>query len=117
MAGKHVRIKHVRIKHAGSETLIAEGAIGWEITPFEGNYYIRKANLQTDQFRVNYLPGLCVYKFFYVWLDFVAPDGKTCKSLGWKYWFPNPLLPFIWFRVAVPKHHPEIEVEEFEPVG
>lgn len=52
--------KHVRIKHVGSDTLIAEGAIGWEITPFEGNYYIRKANLRTDQFRINYLPGLCV---------------------------------------------------------
>ncbi len=106
--------KFVRIKHVDSDSLIADGPIGWAITPFEGNYYIRKKNLLTDGFRVNYLPGLCVYKFLYVWLDFVAPNGKIVKNLGWKYWLPNPLFPFIWFRVAVPKHHPELEIEEYE---
>ena len=30
------------------------------------------------------------------------------KNLGWLYWLPNPLLPFIWFRVVVPRHHPEL---------
>ena len=106
--------KFVRIKHVDSGTLIADGPVGWAITPFEGNYYIRKENLLTDAFRVNYLPGLCIYKFLYVWLDFVAENGNVTKNLGWKYWLPNPLFPFIWFRVAVPKYHPEIEVEEYE---
>lgn len=32
------------------------------------------------------------------------------KSLGWKNWFPNPLLPFIWFCVAVPQQHPDLLV-------
>lgn len=65
----------MRIIHSGSNSLIADGPIGWGITPFEGNFYIRKKHLATDGFRVNYLPGLCLYKFLYVWLDFVAPDG------------------------------------------
>jgi hypothetical protein len=30
------------------------------------------------------------------------------------YWLPNPLFPFIWFRVALPRSHPEIEVVEYE---
>ncbi len=105
--------KCVRIRHAGSNSLIAEGPVGWAITPFEGNYYIRKKNLATKGFRINYLPGLCIYKFLYVWLDFVAPDGKVTRNLGWKYWLPNPLFPFIWFRVAIPATDPEIVVEEY----
>ena len=34
--------------------------------------------------------------------------------LGWKYVVPNPLLPFIAFRVAVPGTHPELLVEVSE---
>ena len=26
---------------------------------------------------------------------------------------PNPLFPFIWFRVAFPRGHPEIDIEEY----
>ncbi|MDH3589508.1 MAG: hypothetical protein OEQ74_08900 [Gammaproteobacteria bacterium] len=106
--------KCVRIVHAKSGSVIAEGPAGWAITPFEGNFYIRHKNLVTRQFRVNYVPGLCFYKFLYVWLDFVAPDGTVTKNLGWKYWLPNPLFPFIWFRVAVSSSHPEIRVERYE---
>lgn len=105
--------KCIRIFHSGSNSLIADGPIGWGIIPFEGNFYIRKKHLVTDGFRVNYLPGLCLYKFLYVWLDFVAPSGTVTRNLGWKYWLPNPLLPFIWFRVAVEGAHPEIRIEEY----
>jgi len=106
--------KYVQIKHSASDSLIAEGPLGWGITPFEGNYYISRKYLLTDGFRVNWLPGLCIYKFFYVWLNFVRPDGTVARNLGWKYWLPNPLLPFIWFRVAVPGAHPEISVARYE---
>jgi len=105
--------KWVRVRHASSNTLIAEGPLGWAVTPFEGNLYIRGKHLKTDGFRPNYVPGLCLYKFLYVWLDFVAPDGTVTKNLGWKYWLPNPLLPFIWFLVAIPSAHPALTVEEF----
>jgi hypothetical protein len=104
----------VRIKHSGSNTLIADGPVGWAITPFEGNFYISKKYLLSDGFKINYIPGLCIYKFLYVWLDYVVPDGTVIKNLGWKYWLPNPLFPFIWFRVAVPRGHPDILVEEYE---
>lgn len=106
--------QHVRITHTPSGSLIAEGPVGWGVTPFEGNLYIRRQHLATDGFRINYMPGLCIYKFLYVWLDFHAPDGAVSKNLGWKYWLPNPLFPFIWFRVAVPRRHPELLVEEYE---
>jgi hypothetical protein len=45
-------------------------------------------------------------------MDFHPPQGERARSLGWLYWLPNPLLPFIWFRVAVPRHHPDIQIEE-----
>ena len=106
--------KHLRIRHTRSKELIADGPIGWGIMPFEGNLYIRKKYLRSTGFRVNYVPGLCLYKFLYVWLDYTGPDGSVTGNLGWKYWFPNPLFPFIWFRVAVPRDHPELIVEEYE---
>ena len=108
--------KCVRIIHAPSATVIADGPVGWAITPFEGNFYIGRRSLLADGFRVNFLPGLCIYKFLYVWLDFVAPDGTVSKNLGWKYWLPNPLFPFIWFRVAVSGSHPELRAERYERV-
>ncbi|QFU23056.1 hypothetical protein FM038_013455 [Shewanella eurypsychrophilus] len=106
--------KYIRIFHTKSKTLIAEGPVGWYITPFEGNYYIHRDYLQTNGFKTNYLPGFCIYKFLYVWLDYVDAKGEVSKSLAWRYWLPNPLLPFIWNRVAISKHHSEILVEEFD---
>ncbi len=103
----------VRIKHRDSGTVLADGPIGWCITPFEGNYYVRKKFLKTDKFRVNFLPGLCFYKFLYVWMDLKLENGDKVRNLAWMYWLPNPLLPFIWFRVALPRSHPEIQIEEF----
>ena len=107
--------KMIRITHRPSGECIAEGPRGWGITPFEGNYYIRRKFLLTSGFRPNFIPGFCPYKFLYVWLDLNVSEGSRSKSLGWFYWLPNPLLPFIWFRVAVPGDHPELTVAYVEP--
>jgi len=104
----------VRITHSKTGMVIADGPIGWGITPFEGNYYIQRKFLQTDAFRVNFLPGLCFYKFLYVWLNLHLPDSKVLKNLGWMYWLPNPLLPFIWYRVGLPAYHPELTFEKYQ---
>ncbi len=93
---------------------IAEGPLGWGITPFEGNYYIRRKYLLTSGFKVNFIPGFCLYKFLYVWLDLRLSGAQWVRNLGWLYWLPNPLFPFIWFRVAVPKHYPELLVSKVE---
>jgi len=106
-------MKHVRIRHKGTGMLLAEGPLGWGITPFEGNFYIARKYLSTDRFRTNYVPGLCIYKFLYVWMNLQLNDGRRVQNLAWMYWLPNPLLPFIWFRIALPRIHPEIDVEEY----
>jgi uncharacterized protein (DUF427 family) len=103
--------RSVRIIHKRTGMLLAEGALGWGITPFEGNYYVSRDFLRTDRFKPTFVPGLCPYKFLYVWLDLVLDDGTREKNLGWLYWLPNPILPFIWFRVALPGFHPAIIVE------
>jgi uncharacterized protein (DUF427 family) len=103
--------KVVRITHAPTGPVIAEGPLGWGVTPFEGNYYIRKKHLKTDRFRRTFAIGFCPYKFLYVWLDLVPPDGLPVRALGWYYWLPNPLLPCIAFGVAVPGDHPELAIE------
>lgn len=107
-------MKFVRIIHAPSDLKLAEGPVGWGITPFEGNFYIRRKYLKTDRLQANFLPGLCIYKFLYVWLDLRLEGDDKVRNLGWMYWLPNPLLPFIWFRVALPATHPELKVERFE---
>ena len=109
--------KSIRITHRNTGTVIAEGPIGWGITPFEGNFYIRRKYLKTAGFKPNFIPGLCPYKFLYVWLDLKLANNEKLSSLGWMYWLPNPLLPFIWFRVAVPNSHPELQVEEIAGNG
>jgi uncharacterized protein (DUF427 family) len=91
--------------------LLAQGTLGWGITPFEDNYYVSRRNLRTRRFKSNFLPGVCPYKFLYVWLDLILEDGSREKNLAWMYWLPNPLLPFIWFRVALPGAHPALVVE------
>lgn len=104
----------VRILHRESGQILAEGKIGWDIFPFEGNFYIRKRCLRTAGFKSNFLPGICPYKFLYVWMDFHPQKGEKIKNLAWKYWLPNPLFPFIWYRVAVPAQHPALQVERFQ---
>ncbi len=106
-------MKNVRIRHRDTGLLLADGPLGWGITPFEGNFYIAKKYIKTNRFRVNYVPGVCVYKFLYVWMDLHLDDGRRARNLAWMYWLPNPLLPFIWLRIAVPRGHPEILVEEY----
>ena len=103
----------VRVVHKDSGEVLADGPLGWGITPFEGNLYVRRKYLQGGRFRVNFLPGLCIYKFLYVWLDLELDGRARERNLGWLYWLPNPLLPFIWFRVALPREHPALVVEEY----
>ena len=108
------RVKYVRLSHRSTRTLLAEGPVGWGVTPFEGNFYIRRKYLKTDRLHPNFVPGVCIYKFLYVGLDLHFDGNGRSRNLGWMYWLPNPLLPFIWFRVALPGSHPDVVVERFE---
>jgi uncharacterized protein (DUF427 family) len=103
----------IRIKHRDNGIVLADGPGGCGITPFEGNFYIPRKYLKTDRFRSNFLPGFCPYKFMYVWMDMHLDHGDRVRNLGWMYWLPNPLLPFIWFRLALPRNHQAIEVETY----
>ncbi len=102
-------MKNIRIIHRATEEVIAEGVQGWSFFSFEGNYYISRNNVKTRGFKVNYMPGLCVYKFLYVWLNYEFDGAIASSNIAWMYWLPNPIFPFIWFRVALPANHPELE--------
>jgi hypothetical protein len=103
----------IRITHRSSGEVIAEGPVGFlGITPFEGNLYISRKCLKTNHLRPNWVPGLCIYKFLYVWLDLQPPSGAREPFIGWMYWLPNPLLPFIAFRPAVARLSPALQVKE-----
>jgi hypothetical protein len=106
--------RFLRITHRPTGETLAEGPRGWGITPFEGNLYIGRKHMRTGGFRPNFMPGFCPYKFFYVWMDLHLMDGGKARGLGWLYWLPNPIFPFIWYRVGVPARHPDLLVEQFE---
>ena len=101
----------IQILHRPSQTLLAEGNKGWDITSFEGNYYVRKKCLSPDLFKLTPIPGLCIYKFIYLWMDIKIPGRENARFLAWKYVIPNPLFPFIWFRAAIYGSHPDIEIK------
>jgi len=103
--------KTIRITHLPSGEVIAEGETGWGLFAFEGNYYISNKNLKTKNFSFTGIPGICPYKFLYFWYHFKPENGKGTPMLGWKYWLPNPLFPFIAFRIAVPMWHKDILIE------
>lgn len=105
----------LRIRYRPTGDILAEGPKGWGVTPFEGNYYVRRKYLKTPHLKANLIPGICVYKFFYVWMDLHLDGNSIVKNIAWKYWLPNPLLPFIWWRVALPGNHCDIEIVEINP--
>lgn len=106
--------RYVQIRHHSTGAVIAQGPLGWGITPFEGNYYIRRQYLRDGHFRIDHVPGLCVYKGLYVGLNYIAPDRTVSKHLGWMYWLPNPLLPFIMYRVAIPGYDPLLVIDSVD---
>jgi uncharacterized protein (DUF427 family) len=109
------RLRSIRITHRPSGEVIAEGPLGvFGIMPFEGNYYISRKCLKTRLLRPNWIPGLCIYKFLYVWLDLRLADGTREPFVGWMYWLPNPLLFFIAFRPAVSPASASLRIEEIE---
>jgi len=107
-------VNYIRITHKSSGEVLVDGPSGWGVTSFEGNFYVRKKYLRSGKFRPNFIPGICIYKFLYVWLDLTLENGEQEKGLAWLYCLPNPLLPFIWFRVALPGQHPELLVEHYQ---
>ncbi len=106
--------RRIRITHIPSSTKLAEGPLGWGITSFEGNLYVSRKYLLTAGFKPNFIPGVCLYKFFYVWMDLHLPAGDKVRNIGWLYWLPNPLFPFIWFRLGVSRANPELKIELLE---
>jgi len=77
---------------------VAVRPVGCDITAFESNLYMARKYLKTDRFCVNYVPGLCIYKFLFVRMDLHLDQEQRVRNLAWMYWLPNPLLPFICFR-------------------
>jgi uncharacterized protein (DUF427 family) len=103
------KIQHIKIIHKASQTLLAEGELGREIAQIEGNYYCQRSCVNLDCFKTNFIPGICIYKFIYVWNDLIINGVREKRFFSWTYWIPNPLLPNIWFRIAIPGGEAELE--------
>ena len=72
----------IKIIHAPSGELIAAGTKGWQIFPFEGNYYISSKSLRSEGFKFTGIPGICPYKFLYFWYHFKSQDGQQSRMLA-----------------------------------
>jgi hypothetical protein len=110
------RTDHERIHsdQASSHRLAISGRTAWlGDHTLRGQLLHSKKYLRRGVFKPNFIPGICPYKFLYVWMDLSIEEGGREKNLGWLYWLPNPFLPFIWFRVALPGAHPSLVIERF----
>lgn len=103
--------KHITIRHKATGTVLAQGPRGWGIAPFEGNYYVQGKYLAREHFQHSAFPGICPYKGIYHWVNVTLPDGQTEGLIAWRYVVPNPLLPFIAFRVGIQGGHPALSYE------
>ena len=101
------------IVHRASGVELARGATGWWLTPFDNSYYVARRCLCSTRYRNRWIPGICPYKGLYHWLDweFENSHGECYRErlLAWRYWLPNPLLPFIIGRIALPMSHPALD--------
>lgn len=103
---------YFQLVHKPSETVIAEGTSKDGLKSFEGNYYIKTKYFKPDLMKTNYIPGLCFYKFIYVWMDLILPGGKKLKNVGWKYILPNPIFYIVIGRIGIPQNHPELSITQ-----
>ncbi|GAB4190603.1 MAG: hypothetical protein Tsb002_18680 [Wenzhouxiangellaceae bacterium] len=103
------------IVHRASGVELARGTTGWWLTPFDNSYYIAGRCLRSRHFRNRWIPGLCPYKGLYHWVDWhFESDQGDCyceRLLAWRYWLPNPLLPFIAGRIALPRNHQALDYQ------
>ena len=74
--------RSIRISPSASGTTLAEGTLGWSVTPFEGNNHVLHAYLRTRAFKVSYVPGICIYEVLFVWLDLHLDEGDKLRNLG-----------------------------------
>ena len=102
-------VKNFQLIYIPTETLIAEGPFS-ALKKLEGNYYIKEKHVVKGRVKTSYIPGLCPYKFIYVWMNLIVEDRKI-SGLAWKYIIPNPIFPMIWFSIGFPQQHPELKIE------
>ena len=104
--------KFVRITHLPSGEVIAEGPVGWGITPFEGNWYISKKHLRTDGFSDERRARALRVQVRVHLAAFPARRPARCRdSSGGDTSFPTLSSPSSRSGVAVPGDHPEIEAK------
>ena len=106
-------MNNFKIIHSPTGIIIAEGTTKDGLKSFEGNYYVKTKYFKPAIIKTNYVPGLCFYKFIYIWMDLILPDGGKVRNIGWKYIIPNPIFYIVIGRVGLPKNHPELSIEEY----
>ena len=104
----------LRITHVPTGMLLAEGPSDRGITWFEGNYYVRGKYLCTERWRVNSVPGLCVYTFLYAGFDLWWAGRAQARRMGKNSWLAGLGLAF---RMAVPGNDPQIRIEPISPAA
>ncbi len=75
----------VVIREKGTGTTLAQAEAGPDLIEYEGNWYFAPGVVEQDSLRVTERTYTCPYKGTCNWVDFVGPEGRVVKDVGWVY--------------------------------
>lgn len=105
-------MKKFKLIHIATGKILAEGEKK-DFFQLEGNYYLKEFTFKEGVVVNTIIPGLCFYKFIYIWVNIKVSDKIILKNFGWKYIIPNPIFFKIFKRIGIPIYQDEIKLETF----
>jgi uncharacterized protein (DUF427 family) len=80
----------VTIRERESDALLAQADVGSNLVKYEGNWYFDPSAVRADVLKVTERTYTCPYKGTCNWVDFVGPDGRAVRDVGWIYPMVKP---------------------------
>ena len=75
----------VIIREARSGTILAQGEMGNQVVPYEGNLYFQPETVNQEVLRITERTYTCPYKGTCNWVDCQVADGTVVRDVAWVY--------------------------------
>jgi uncharacterized protein (DUF427 family) len=85
LAKKRGSAVSVTIVERESGTPLAKAEVGENLAKYESNWYFDPGAVQIGLLRVTDRTYTCPFKGTCNWVDYIGPDGRTVRDVGWVY--------------------------------